>query len=62
MSETEEKRMISDTGYEVRQAFRINGKEMLLAENQSAKDGQFYLVCSYKEYGIIGEYSQAETR
>jgi hypothetical protein len=49
--------MISDTGYEVKQAFRINGKEILLAENQNAKDDQYYLVCNYTNNGIIAEYS-----
>lgn len=61
MNEQNEKRMISDTGYEVRQAFRINGKEVLLAENQSADDGQFYLVCDYSENGIFAEYKKALT-
>jgi hypothetical protein len=61
MSENDEKRMIADTGYEVRQAFHINGKEILLAENQGAENGQFYLVCDYTEYEILGEYKQALT-
>jgi hypothetical protein len=57
MNETQEKRMISDTGYEVKQAFHINGKEVLLAENMNAENNMFYLVCDYKEHGIIAEYS-----
>lgn len=61
MSEKNEKRMVSDTGYEVRQAMQIGGKEILLAENMNAEDGQIYLVCSYVENGIIAEYSQAVT-
>jgi hypothetical protein len=61
MSENKEKRMISDTGYEVRQSFHIGGKEILLAENQKVADGQFYLVCNYVDRGFIGEYSQAVT-
>jgi hypothetical protein len=52
-----EKRMIGDTGYEVKQAFRINGKEVLLAENMNAENNMFYLVCDYREHGIIAEYS-----
>ena len=55
------KRMIGDTGYEVKQSFHLNGKDILLAENKNAEDGQFYLVCQYVENGIIGEYSQAAT-
>ena len=61
MSENTEKRMVADTGYEVRQSMQIGGKEILLAENRNAEDGQFYLVCSYREDGIIAEYSQAVT-
>lgn len=57
MDEKKEKRMISDTGYEVRQAFRINGKEVLLAENMKAENNMFYLVCDYKDHGVIAEYS-----
>jgi hypothetical protein len=60
MSKQKEKRMIGDSGYEVKQAFRINGKEILLAENMSAEDNLFYLVCQYTENGIICEYSQGE--
>ena len=60
MNQDMKKRMISDTGYEVKQAFRINGKEILLAENPRADDGQFYLVCDYTEKGIIAEYAQAQ--
>jgi len=56
-----EKRMVSNTGYEVIQSMRIGGKEILLAENMRAEDGQIYFVCGYRENGIIGEYSQAVT-
>jgi hypothetical protein len=59
MKMNKEKRMISDTGYDVRQAFRINGKEILLAENLKAEENLFYLVCQYVETGIFGEYSSA---
>ncbi len=55
-----EKRMISDTGYEITSAFRIGGKEILLGENMSAEDGQHYLVCQYREFGIFSEYSRGE--
>lgn len=61
MSGKNEKHMIGDTGYEVKQSMRIGGRDILLAENMSAEDGQFYLVCGYKEDGIFAEYSQAVT-
>jgi len=51
--------MIGDTGYEVKQSFHLNGKDILLAENKNAEDGQIYLVCNYREQGIIAEYYQA---
>lgn len=58
MNENQEKRMISNAGYEVRQAFQINGKEILLAENQKAENGMMYMVCGYIDNGIIAQYSQ----
>ncbi|OGO91732.1 MAG: hypothetical protein A2Y17_13295 [Clostridiales bacterium GWF2_38_85] len=59
MDENKEKRMISNTDYEVKQSFRIGGKEILLAEDPNANENLFYMVCQYTENGIIGEYSQA---
>jgi hypothetical protein len=52
-----EKRMISDSGYEVRQSFRIGGKEILLGERRGDDGNMNYIVCDYKEQGIFGEYS-----
>lgn len=37
MSENREKRMIADTGYEVLRAIEIGDREVLLAENASAR-------------------------
>jgi len=59
MGDNKEKRMISNTGYEIKQAFDIGGIEVMLGENTKAENNHFYLVCNYKEYGIIGEFSQA---
>jgi hypothetical protein len=59
MSENKEKRMISDSGYEVRQAFRIGGKEVLLGERRNDDGNMNYIVCDYKEQGIFAEYSNA---
>ena len=50
--------MIGNTGYEVRQAFQVSGKEILLAENQTAEDGMMYMVCQYIDNGLIAEFSQ----
>lgn len=61
MSEQNEKHMVAETGYEVKQSMRIGGKEILLAENMNAEDGQHYLVCGYSENGIIAEYSRPVT-
>lgn len=61
MSEQQEKRMVSDTGYEVKQSMHIGGKEILIAENMKAEDGQFYLVATYRELGFIAEYANAVT-
>jgi hypothetical protein len=56
-----EQRMISGTGYAVKQSFLFGGKEIMLAENQHAEDGQFYLVCDYAKFDIISEYSRIQT-
>ncbi|MCL2695833.1 MAG: hypothetical protein FWE69_05860, partial [Clostridiales bacterium] len=40
---------------------RIGDKATLLAEDMKAENGQIYLLCNYKERGIILEYAQAVT-
>jgi len=52
------RRMVADTGYEVRQSIRIGNSEILMAENPAAEDGSFYMKAEYTENGLIGEYSQ----
>jgi hypothetical protein len=54
----DEKRMVGNLGYEVRQALRIGGKEIVLGENRDAADNMMYLVGQYTDNGIIEEYSQ----
>jgi len=56
MSDNKERRMIADTGYEVLQAVEIGKREVLLAENINATDGNFYMKAEYHYNGIIGEY------
>jgi hypothetical protein len=58
MSETDEKRMIADTGYEVIHAVHIGNREILLAENKRAADGNFYMKAEYNEIGLLSEYSR----
>ena len=60
MSDSNERRMIGDTGYEVKHSMYINGKDILIAENMDDSNGLHYLVCQYRENGIIGEYSLGE--
>ncbi|SBW00445.1 hypothetical protein KL86CLO1_11343 [uncultured Eubacteriales bacterium] len=52
------RRMVADTGYEVKQSIRIGNSEILMAENPKAEDGNFYMKAEYTENGFIGEYSQ----
>ena len=52
------RRMVADTGYEVKQSIRIGNSEILMAENPAAEDGNFYMKAEYTENGLIGEYSQ----
>jgi len=58
MGETNEKRMIADTGYEVRHAVRIGGREIIVAENMSDPEGKFYMKAEYCDLGIMGQYDR----
>jgi hypothetical protein len=58
MSESKEKRMVADTGYEVVHAIHIGDREILIAENMNDQDGQFYMKAEYSENGIIGQYDR----
>jgi hypothetical protein len=59
MSDSKEKRMIADTGYEVKHAICIGDREILIAENMKEPNGNYYLIANYWENGIVGEYSLA---
>lgn len=52
------RRMVADTGYEVRQAVRIGNSEIIMAENPAAEDGNFYMKARFTDHGIICEYSE----
>jgi hypothetical protein len=52
------RRMVADTGYEVKQSIRIGNREILMAENLKVEDGNFYMKAEYTQNGLIGEYSQ----
>jgi hypothetical protein len=52
------RRMVSNTGYDVKQSIRIGNREILMAENLKAEDGNFYMKAEYTQNGLIGEYSQ----
>jgi hypothetical protein len=54
----EEKRMVAGTGYEVRQSIHIGDREILVADNMNAEDGNCYLVADFKNHGLIAEYSR----
>jgi hypothetical protein len=58
MSEQKEKRMIADTGYEVRQAIHLGDREILLAENMSEPDGRFYMKAEYIDDGFVVQYDR----
>jgi hypothetical protein len=53
-----EKRMIADTGYEVKHAVHIGDREILLAENMNDPEGQFYMKAEYTNNGLIGQYDR----
>jgi hypothetical protein len=56
MSDDNEKRMIADTGYEVKQAIHLGDREILLAENMNEPEGSFYMKAEYTNNGLIGQY------
>jgi hypothetical protein len=56
----ERKRMVSDTGYEVKHAIHIGDKEILFAVNEKAENGMFYFVGYYTHNDIIGQYDNCE--
>lgn len=56
--ETEQsKRMVSDTGYEIKQAIHIGDKEIVYGENMQKENGNFYFVGNYTHNELFGEYS-----
>ena len=57
MSENKEKRMIADTGYEIKHSIHIGNYEILVGVNMDQPEGDFYLVANYAEKGLLGEYS-----
>ena len=58
MSGNTEKRMVADTGYEVRHSIHIGDREILVAENMEEPDGKHYMKAEYSENGVIGQYDR----
>ena len=54
-----EKRMISDTGYEVKRSQWIGGTEYLMAENPKAHADERFMVCDYTQNAFLGQYANA---
>ena len=48
------KRMVGETGYEVKHAIHIGDKEILLAEDKNAENGVHWFVGDYSNNDIIG--------
>ena len=60
LEDAQRKRMVSDTGYEVKNAIHIGDKEILFAVDEKAADGMAYFVGDYTENEILGEYSSCQ--
>jgi hypothetical protein len=56
MSDSTEKRMVADTGYEVMHGIHIGNKEIICAVNMNAHDGNYYVLADYIDDGFLGEY------
>jgi hypothetical protein len=59
MNSEQEKNMVSDTGYEVKQNIHIGDKAVLYAEDMNNENGMYYLVSYYSENGIFCSYENA---
>jgi len=57
MSENTEKRMVAGTGYEVIHAIILGDREVIIAEDMTAHNSQYYMKAEYRKNDIIGEYS-----
>ena len=55
------RRMIADTGYEVKHAIQMGDREILLAVDMNNPDGIFYMKAEYSENGIIAQYDRVIT-
>ena len=62
MSENKEKRMIADTGYEVKNAIHIGDKEILIAENMKEPNGNYYLIANYTYGTWLGDKKKPTMR
>lgn len=51
------KRMVANTGYEIKQAIHIGDKEIVYGENMQEENGNFYFVSDYTNNEILGEYA-----
>jgi hypothetical protein len=53
-----ERRMIADTGYEVKHSIQIGDREILIGENMDDPDGEHYLKAEYTNNFLIGQYDR----
>ncbi len=51
------RRMVGDTNYEVKNAFRVGDKEIVFAEDKEAKDGMCWFVGDYTQNEILAQYA-----
>jgi len=54
------RRMVGDTGYEVKHAIYIGDKEILFAEDKNAENGMCWFVGNYTSNDILGQYADCE--
>jgi hypothetical protein len=51
------RRMVGDTGYEVKYAVPLGEKEIVFAEDKNADNGMCWLVGDYTQNAILGQYA-----
>ena len=54
------RRMVGDTGYEVKHAAHVGEKEIVFAEDKSAENGMCWFVGDYTSNDLLGQYADCQ--
>lgn len=54
------RRMVSDTNYEVTHAIHLGDKEIIFAEDKTAENGMCWFVGDYSQNALMGQYADCQ--